>query len=61
MEVVYLLVLLALVISLIIVGIFLWSVQSGQFEDLEGPAHTILMDRETPIAPSTDDTGPRSG
>lgn len=25
-----------------------WSVRSGQFDDLEGPAHRILMDRDAP-------------
>jgi len=28
-------------------AIFWWAVRSGQFEDLEGPAHRILMDEET--------------
>ena len=27
-----------------IVWAFLWAVRSGQFDDLEGPAHQILMD-----------------
>jgi cbb3-type cytochrome oxidase maturation protein len=25
-----------------------WSVGSGQFDDLEGPAHRILMDDDVP-------------
>ncbi|MFM7122560.1 MAG: cbb3-type cytochrome oxidase assembly protein CcoS [Fluviibacter sp.] len=25
---------------------FWWSVRSGQFDDLEGPAHRIIMDRD---------------
>jgi nitrogen fixation-related uncharacterized protein len=24
----------------------LWSIRSGQFDDLEGPAHRILMDED---------------
>ena len=31
-----------------IVGVFLWSVRSGQFDDLKGPAHRILMDDDAP-------------
>ena len=31
---------------------FLWSLRSGQYEDLEGPAHRILAD---------DDAGPPAG
>jgi cbb3-type cytochrome oxidase maturation protein len=35
---------LALVLVALIIWLFLWSVRSGQFDDLEGPAHRILMD-----------------
>ncbi|MGV6827319.1 MAG: cbb3-type cytochrome oxidase assembly protein CcoS [bacterium] len=44
MEVIYLLIPISLIIVAVIVGVFLWSVRSGQFDDLEGPAHRILMD-----------------
>ena len=44
MDIIYLLLPVALIILLIIVGVFLWAVKSDQFEDLEGPAHRILMD-----------------
>lgn len=27
---------------------FLWAVNSGQFDDVEGPAHRILHDEEPP-------------
>ncbi|OGT88088.1 MAG: cytochrome oxidase maturation protein, cbb3-type [Gammaproteobacteria bacterium RIFOXYA12_FULL_61_12] len=30
---------------------FVWSVRSGQFEDMEGPAHRILMDDDDPMIP----------
>jgi len=30
---------------------FLWAVKSGQFEDMEGPAHRILMDDDDPRIP----------
>ncbi len=40
--------LLLIPVSLIIVGLIawalMWSIQSGQFEDMEGPAHEIIMD-----------------
>ena len=32
----------------LIAAIFWWAVRSGQFDDLEGPAHRILLDDETP-------------
>ena len=44
MEVIYLMIPMALILVGIIVWIFFWSVRSGQFDDLEGPAHEILMD-----------------
>ena len=48
METIFLLVPLALVLVVIIVWVFLWAVRSDQFEDLEGPAHRILMDEDEP-------------
>ena len=46
MEILYLLVPLAVILAGVIVWAFLWSVRSGQFDDLEGPAHRILMDED---------------
>ena len=44
MESLYLLIPMSLVVVAFIVLILYWSVKSGQFEDLEGPGHAILMD-----------------
>ena len=44
MDIIYLLLPVALIIVIIIIAIFFWAVKSDQFEDLEGPAHRILMD-----------------
>jgi len=44
MEVIYILLPVALIIVIIIIAIFYWAVKSDQFEDLEGPAHRIIMD-----------------
>jgi len=38
-------------VLLIIVGVF-WSIKSGQFDDLEGPAERILMDDDDPLLPT---------
>lgn len=48
MEMIYLLIPLSIVLVAAIVGVFLWSVRSGQFDDLKGPAHRILMDDDAP-------------
>lgn len=37
-------------VLLIVAGIF-WSIKSGQFDDLEGPAERILMDDDDPKLP----------
>ena len=50
MESVFLLVPLAAVLALGTVAALFWAVRSGQFEDLEGPAHWILMDDDSPPA-----------
>lgn len=51
MDILYLLIPLSLVFVAVIAYVFLWAVKSGQFEDMEGPAHRILMDDE-PASPS---------
>jgi cbb3-type cytochrome oxidase maturation protein len=53
-EIVYLLLPLAVLIAAGIVAVFLWAVKSGQFDDLEGPAHRILMDDDEPPAEAGD-------
>lgn len=46
MEIIYLLIPISLLLLGLIVWILFWAVRSGQFDDLEGPAHSILMDEE---------------
>ena len=48
MDILYLLVPLSLVLVFVIGAIFWWSLKSGQFDDLEGPAYRILNDDEQP-------------
>jgi cbb3-type cytochrome oxidase maturation protein len=54
MEILYLLVPLAVILAGVIVWAFLWSIRSGQFDDLEGPAHRILMDEDDAPQPPPD-------
>lgn len=44
MESVYLLIPISIILVFAIALAFWWSVRSGQFDDLEGPAFRILMD-----------------
>jgi cbb3-type cytochrome oxidase maturation protein len=60
-EILYLLVPLSIVLVAIIVAAFLWAIRSGQFDDLEGPAHSILMDDDEPKGnEGSDDSPPES-
>lgn len=51
MDILYLLIPLAILLVAAMVGAFLWAARSGQFDDLEGPAHRILMDEDEPQEP----------
>ena len=48
MEILYLLIPLSVVLVFAIGAVFWWALESGQFEDLEGPSHGILMDEDLP-------------
>ena len=48
MEILYLLIPLSVVLVLAIGAVFWWALESGQFDDLEGPAHRILADDDRP-------------
>jgi cbb3-type cytochrome oxidase maturation protein len=57
-ESLYLLIPLSILLVFVIAGLFWWSVRSGQFDDLEGPAHRILMDGDKTVSarkPTTPD------
>ena len=52
MDILLLLIPLSLVIVGVIAWIMLWAAKNGQFDDLEGPAHSIIMDDDTPPKPN---------
>ena len=51
MDILYMLIPLGLVIFGIAIWAFVWAVKTGQFDDMEGPAHRILMDDDDPRIP----------
>ena len=51
MEILYLLIPIAILLVAAMVAGFIWASKSGQFDDLEGPAHRILMDKDEPQEP----------
>jgi cbb3-type cytochrome oxidase maturation protein len=59
MEILMLLIPMSVVLAALIAGVFWWSVRSGQFDDLEGPAHRILADDDrAPFADTTREAPP---
>lgn len=44
MEVIYLLIPLSLMFLALSVWFFLWAMKTEQYEDLDGPAHRIILD-----------------
>ncbi len=44
-------ILLGVLVMLVVVIAFVLTVKSGQYDDLDGPAHRILMDEDDPRIP----------
>jgi cbb3-type cytochrome oxidase maturation protein len=44
MPALYIMIPVALLIVAVAIYIFFWAVDSGQYDDLDGPAHSILFD-----------------
>lgn len=47
MEIIFLLIGVSVVFIFVIARLFFWAVKSGQYDDLEGPRHQILMDDDS--------------
>lgn len=60
MEILYLLIPLSVVLVFLIGWAFWWSVRSGQFDDLEGPAYRVLMDNDKAPDDASKDGGKAS-
>jgi len=53
MEILLLLIPLSVLLVLAMGAVFWWSVRTGQFDDLDGPAHRILADDDmSPAMPA---------
>ncbi len=46
MDVIYSLIPTMIIIGIVLVIILFWAIKSGQFDDLEGDAHRILLDED---------------
>ena len=54
MEIVFLLLPLSLLLAGGALAGYLWSVRNGQYDDLDTPAHRILIDEDVKREESTD-------
>ncbi|MDR2174071.1 MAG: cbb3-type cytochrome oxidase assembly protein CcoS [Burkholderiales bacterium] len=70
MEILWLLIPMSVLLVLIMGCIFWWSVRSGQFDDLDGPAYRVLADDDAPtpgmaseeaLSPESDKKGGAEG
>ena len=52
MEVIYTLIPGMIMFGLILVGVLIWAVKKGQYEDFEGDGQRILMDDDEPATKS---------
>lgn len=48
MPALYIMIPAALLLVAVAIYVFFWAVDSGQYDDLEGPAHSILFDDQDP-------------
>ena len=58
MESVFILIPISIILAFLIAYFFWWSGKNGQFDDLEGPAHRIIMDDDSAAEPSEPDSNP---
>lgn len=49
MSALYILIPIALIIVALAIWMFFWAVDNGQYDDLDGPAHSILFDDDDPL------------
>ena len=61
MTVLYILVPIAVILVIVAIWIFTWAVNSGQYDDLDGPAHSILFDDEDPAHLAAQPKEPKNG
>lgn len=52
MSVIYGLIPAMIILGLVMVGVLVWAVRSGQYDDLEGDANRIIMDDDDPLIPN---------
>lgn len=49
MDILYLLIPMSVVLVLVVMGVFAWAIQAGQFDDLEREGERILEAERAPV------------
>jgi cbb3-type cytochrome oxidase maturation protein len=56
MNVILLLAPFSVLLGLIAVAAFVWTLRAGQYEDMKGAAERVLLDEQDPLDPGPDET-----
>ena len=56
MEILFILIPVSIILVAIAIAIFGWAIKNGQYDDLEGPAHSILYDDDEDMIPGRQDS-----
>lgn len=59
MNIIFLLAPFSVLLGLVAVGAFVWTLRSGQYDDIQGAAARILIDDADPDAPESDESPDR--
>lgn len=55
MEILYILIPVSVILVTLAITLFGWAIKNGQYDDLEGPGHSILYDDDEDMIPGADD------
>ena len=55
MEILFVLIPISIIFVAFAIWIFGWAIKDGQYDDLEGPAHSILFDDDADMIPDRHD------
>jgi cbb3-type cytochrome oxidase maturation protein len=54
MDILFLLVPMSVVLALLVIGVFAWALDGGQFDDIESEGARILVDSDQAPGPAVD-------
>ena len=55
MEILFILLPVSIAFVALAIWVFGWAINNGQYDDLEGPAHSILFDDDADMIPDRND------